>query len=165
VHGLRGTIEIASTPGQGTHFTIRLPLTVAIIAGFTVGVGGERYVLPLESVEECLDFNSAQVQGSDHEGILDLRGTPLPWLRLREVLGHSGEAAARCSVVVVRQGDQRVGLVVDQLDGACQAVIKPLSAGLRQLPGISGSTILGDGRVALILNVSQLAGRTRCSAM
>jgi len=164
VHALRGTIEIASTPGKGTQFTIRLPLTVAIIAGFTVGVAGERYVLPLESVEECLDFNSVHTQGSDHEGILDLRGSPLPWLRLREVLGHSAAPAERASVVVVRQADRRIGLVVDNLDGACQAVIKPLSAGLRQLPGISGSTILGDGRVALILNVSQLVGRTRCSA-
>jgi len=164
VHALRGTIDIASAPGQGTRFTIRLPLTVAIIAGFTVGVADERYVLPLESVEEVLDFETAHSQGSAAEGILDLRGSALPYLRLREVLGHGGETPARSSVVVVRHADRRIGLVVDHLEGDCQAVIKPLSAGLRRLPGISGSTILGNGRVALILNISQLVGRTTCSA-
>ena len=164
VHGLRGTIEIASQAGQGTRFTIRLPLTVAIIAGFTVGVADERYVLPLESVEEVLDFETAHSQGAAAEGILDLRGSALPYLRLREVLGHGGTPPARSSVVVVRHADRRIGLVVDYLEGDCQAVIKPLSAGLRRLPGISGSTILGNGRVALILNISQLVGRTTCSA-
>ena len=173
VEALRGSIDIASRPGHGTTFTIRLPLTVAIISGFTVGVAGERYVLPLEAVEECVDFDTARAQGNAAEGILSLRGSPLPYLRLREIIAISGRPQGsplrdreRSSVVVVRHGERRIGLVVDVLEGDCQAVIKPLSGGLDQLPGISGSTILGDGRVALILNVPQLidSGRFTCCA-
>ena len=156
VQALRGTIEIAATPGHGTRFTIRLPLTVAIISGFTVGVGDERYVLPLESVEQCVDFSRARDHALNAEGLLDLRGSALPWLLLRDVLGLPVADTGRASVVVIRHGERRIGLVVDALDGDCQAVIKPLGGALQRLPGISGSTILGNGRVALILNVPQL---------
>ena len=155
IEALRGTVEIASTPGAGTRFTIRLPLTVAIIGGFVVGVGPERFVLPLEAVEECLDFGSAAGGDGAGEGVLNLRGTALPYVRLRDVLRLPAEPS-RPAVVVVRAGERRVGLVVDSLQGDCQAVIKPLRGALRRLPAISGSTILGDGRVALILNVPQL---------
>ncbi len=152
VQALRGTIEIDSVKGRGTRFIIRLPLTVAIISGFTVGVGAERFVLPLDTVEEVVDCGAR----TGDEGMLELRGQPLPWLRLGALLGVRAAADARSSAVVVRHGDQRVALVVDVLDGDCQAVIKPLSAGLSHLPGVGGSTILGDGRVAFILNVPEL---------
>jgi two-component system chemotaxis sensor kinase CheA len=112
-------------------------------------------VLPLESVEECLDFRTSDI-GS--EGLLDLRGSPLPWVRLRTLLGLPDESVARASVVVVKSGDTRLGLVVDTLEGDCQAVIKPLSGGLRRIPGLAGSTILGSGRVALILDAPRLKG-------
>ena len=156
VLALRGTIEIASSPGNGTRFTIRLPLTVAIISGFTVGVGGERYVLPLDAVEECVDFAATRAHGTAGEGVLNLRGAPLPYMHLADVFGLARADARRASVVVVRHAERRIGLVVDVLDGDCQAVIKPLAAGLQRLPALAGSTILGNGRVALILDVPRL---------
>jgi two-component system, chemotaxis family, sensor kinase CheA len=163
IRGLRGTIDTASTPGHGTRFTIQLPLTVAIIDGFRVRTAGQVYVLPLEAVEECLDSRGARRRPGEasRDGVLNLRGAPVPFARLRDVLGLEGEPAPRESVVVVRHGGRRVGLVVDVLEGDCPAVIKPLTGVLQQLPGIAGSTILGDGRVALILDVPQLIGLAR----
>ncbi len=163
IRGLRGTIDTTSTPGQGTRFTIQLPLTVAIINGFRVRAAGEVYVLPLEAVEECLDGQGVRSRSGERveDGVLNLRGAPVPFARLRDVLGLSGAPAPRESVVIVRHGERRIGLVVDVLEGDCPAVVKPLSGALQQLPGIAGSTILGDGRVALILDVPQLIGLAR----
>ncbi|HZH39983.1 MAG TPA: chemotaxis protein CheA [Gemmatimonadales bacterium] len=158
INALRGTVEIISAPGRGTRFVIRLPLTVAIIAGFRVSVGRDGYVLPLEAVEECLDFSATRAQEqSTGDGVLNLRGGAVPFARLRDLLGLAPAATSRrASVVIIRHGDARVGVVVDSLDGDCQAVIKPLAAVLNRPKGIAGSTILGDGRVALILDVPQL---------
>ena len=163
IRALRGTIDTSSTPGHGTRFTIQLPLTVAIIDGFRVRAGGEVYVLPLEAVEECLDAQGVRTRPGQaaEDGVLNLRGAPVPFARLRDVLGLPGTPAPRESVVVVRHGERRIGLVVDLLEGDCPAVIKPLTGVLQQLPGIAGSTILGDGRVALILDVPQLIGLAR----
>jgi two-component system chemotaxis sensor kinase CheA len=155
IRALRGTIDISSLPGRGTRFVIRLPLTVAIINGLLVAADGERYVVPMEAVEECVDFQSAQAHGAE-AGVLNLRGKPVPYTHLAGSLGGSSARSARACVVILRQGHMRVGLVVDSLDGDCQAVIKPLSGMLQHLRGIAGSTILGDGRVALILDVPQL---------
>ncbi|HEX4562076.1 MAG TPA: chemotaxis protein CheA [Gemmatimonadales bacterium] len=158
INALRGTVEVISAPGQGTRFVIRLPLTVAIIAGFRVSVGPDGYVLPLEAVEECLDFSGVHAQEQrGGEGVLNLRGGAVPFAWLRDLLGLAPAARSRrASVVIIRHGDARVGVVVDSLDGDCQAVIKPLAAVLNRPKGIAGSTILGDGRVALILDVPQL---------
>ena len=163
IRGLRGTIDTASTAGQGTRFTVQLPLTVAIIDGFRVRAAGEVYVLPLEAVEECLDSRGVRTRPGEtsQDGVLNLRGAPVPFARLRDLLGLPATPAQRESVVVVRHGERRVGLVVDVLEGDCPAVIKPLTGVLQQLPGIAGSTILGDGRVALILDVPQLIGLAR----
>ena len=166
IRGLRGTVDTSSTPGHGTRFTIQLPLTVAIIDGFRVRAGGEVYVLPLEAVEECLDGQGVRSRpgARAEDGVLNLRGAPVPFARLRDVLGLPGAPAARESVIVVRHGERRIGLVVDVLEGDCPAVIKPLTGVLQQLPGIAGSTILGDGRVALILDVPQLIGLARATS-
>jgi two-component system chemotaxis sensor kinase CheA len=155
IRALRGTIDVASTPGHGTRFTIRLPLTVAIINGLLVAAGGEHYVVPLDTVEECVDFQSAQAQGTT-VGVLNLRGVPVPYAHLAASIGGAASQSARACAVILRQGHRRIGLVVDSLDGDCQAVIKPLSGMLERLPGIAGSTILGNGRVALIVDVPQL---------
>ncbi len=151
ITALRGSVDIASRPGVGTTISVRLPLTLAIINGFQVGVGKSVFVLPLDVVEECIEFSSDYLAE-----YTDLRGGVLPYLRLRKVFGIDGTPPPRESIVVVRQGAQRCGIVVDQLLGEWQTVIKPLSKVFSGVKGISGSSILGSGDVALILDVASL---------
>jgi two-component system chemotaxis sensor kinase CheA len=133
---------------------IRLPLTLAIIDGFRVCVGPVSYVVPLDMVIECLDLGPFLESEENH--LLNLRGEVLPFLRLRDVFRMGGEAAARERVVVVQYGETRAGLVVDKLMGEFQTVIKPLGDLFKQVRGVGGSTILGSGEVALILDVPAL---------
>lgn len=156
IDAIRGTVGIESREGRGATITIRVPLTLAIIAGFMVGVGDETYVIPLEAVNECLDFPEEARRQTGGSSVINLRGEPLPCLRLREFFKLGDRAPGRESVVVVRHRDGQLGLVVDQLQGESQAVIKSLGRLFQGVPGISGSTILGDGRVALILDVPGL---------
>lgn len=158
VEALRGRVEIESVPGAGTTFTLRLPLTLAIIAGFHVRVGGDTFVLPLEAVIECLEL-PAERSCSGDRGVLGLRGESLPYVRLRGLVQIAEAPPAREQVVVVRCQAGRAGLVVDAVLGESQTVIKPLGRSLQGLAGISGATILGDGRVALILDPSRLLAR------
>jgi two-component system chemotaxis sensor kinase CheA len=159
VEPLRGSISIASKEGQGTTIAIRLPLTLAIIEGFLVSVGRSAYVLPLEIVVECLELSDRDGTCIRETGYLNLRGEVLPLLRLRDVFEITDEAIRRENVIVVNYGGQRAGFVVDALLGELQAVIKPLGKFFEQLAGISGSTILGNGEVALILDVPTLVQR------
>jgi two-component system chemotaxis sensor kinase CheA len=152
---LRGKIEIQSTEGHGTTITIRLPLTLAIIDGFSVIAGSETYVIPLEMISECLELPADQIS-SETVGVLNLRGEPLPYVRLREVFGNPNDRPARENVVVVHRDGGYAGIAVETLLGECQAIIKPLNRIFRDVPGVSGSTILDNGRVALILDVSTL---------
>jgi len=155
VEALRGAIEVSSEAGRGTTFRIRLPLTLALIDGFVVRAAGESYVLPMDSVVECLDL-PADARGSGLSGLLNLRGAPLPILRLRDLFGLEGPDAPRENVVVVRSEAGPAGLVVDALLGGHQIVIKPLGALFRGVAAVAGSAILGDGRAALILDVPKL---------
>ena len=155
IDALRGKIDIQSAEGQGSTITIRLPLTLAIIDGFSVQAGEETYVIPLEMISECLEL-PREHNTSAHGGVISLRGEPLPYIRLRDVLGANGTAPERENVVVLAHEGGRAGLAVDQLLGESQAIIKPLNRLFQQVRGIAGSTILGDGRVALILDVSTL---------
>lgn len=152
ITALRGTVDVASVAGEGATFTIRLPLTLAIIDGFLVGVDKAAYVIPLDSVVECIEHKDI----SGGRNFLNLRGEPLPFIRLRELFEVGGQAPARESIVVVQFGGQRAGIVVDQLMGEFQTVIKPLGRLFAKLRGIGGSTILGSGEVALILDVAAL---------
>ncbi|MGO8795080.1 MAG: chemotaxis protein CheA [Candidatus Sulfotelmatobacter sp.] len=154
VEALHGTVGIASEEGVGTTITIRLPLTLAIIDGFSVLAGNDTFVVPQQYVIECTELTAAHGQRSG--GILNLRGSALPYLRLREVFGKPAAAPARENVVVVKVGEFHAGIAVDQLLGGMQAVIKPLGKVFRGISGIAGSTILGDGRVGLILDVPGL---------
>lgn len=155
VEALRGSVSVESEPGRGTRITIRLPLTLAIIQGFQVAVGEDTYILPLDAVVECLDL-PAEERAGEADGVLNLRGRPLPYLRLGRRLGLGTEAAARESVVVVRDGPAMAGLAVDALLGESQTVVKPLGQLFRGVSGVSGSAVLGSGRVALILDVPAL---------
>jgi two-component system chemotaxis sensor kinase CheA len=156
VERLRGSVEIESREGEGTTITLRLPLTLAIIAGFVVGAGSETYVIPLDTVVECLELPRDERPHADGRGVLSVRSQALPYLRLREVFALPGSPKGREQVVVVRHDGGQVGLAVDALHGESQTVIKPLGPLFQGLPGIAGSAILGSGRVALILDVEAL---------
>ncbi|RMS19626.1 CheW-like protein:ATP-binding region [Pseudomonas coronafaciens pv. garcae] len=123
---LRGTVDLDSQPGQGTIVRIRLPLTLAIINGFLVGIDQSTYVIPLDMVQECIELDEQDRQTSRDNGYLDLRGEVLPLVYLREHFNHEGPAARRQNVVVVRYAEHKAGLVVDDLLGEFQTVIKPL---------------------------------------
>ena len=158
VRALRGTVAVRSQAGEGTTITIRLPLTLAIIDGFGVGVSGETYVIPLENVAECLELPPEASSDGDGRGVINLRGTALPYVRLRHLFGAQGRAAREQVVVVSHEEGGHAGLVVDALHGDTQTVIKPVGRLFRGVPGIAGSAILGSGRVALILDVPALLG-------
>ena len=155
IQSLRGSCEVASVEGEGSTFTIRLPLTLAIIDGFLVGVGKSSYVIPLDMVIECIELK--EVPGD--RDFLNLRGEILPFVRLREMFEIDGAPPLRENIVVVQYAGLKAGIVVDQLMGEFQTVIKPLSSIFRHLRGIGGSTILGTGEVALILDVQALVQR------
>lgn len=160
IEALRGTIEIDSVPERGTTIRIRLPLTLAIIDGFLVGVGSAGFVIPLDMVLECIELPAAERDAQGGKHVLNLRGEVLPFVRLREEFDIEGAAAKRENVVVVQYAGKKAGLVVDELHGEFQTVIKPLGRLFRHLRGVSGSTILGSGEVALILDVPGLVQRT-----
>lgn len=158
IEGMRGSLEIESTEGAGTTVRLRLPLTVAIIDGFVVGVSGERYVIPVGAVTECMAAHETDRDAVS--GVLSVRGKPLPYVRLRHLFGDTtrrgADATARESIVVVHADGQEAGLVVDQVIGETQAVIKPLAGMFNQVRGLSGTTIMGDGCISLILDVAPL---------
>jgi two-component system chemotaxis sensor kinase CheA len=155
VEALHGTVDIDSQPGAGTTMELRLPLTVSVIEGFWVAVAGTDYVIPLDDVLECLDLPRATAQ-TERDGIIDIRGEPLAFFRMRQIFGAPGEPPGTEQVVVVRHGRGQVGLAVDAIEGQRQAVIKPLGRLFRGVPGISGSTLRPDGRVALVVDVPRL---------
>ena len=171
VEALRGQISIASESGRGTTMQLRLPLTLAIIDGFLTQVGAVHYVIPLAAVAECIDLPDecrpgAADGGGGVAGTFHLRGDILPWLDLGRYYGHEGGQedgqdykdgrAPRRSLVLARAGHQRIGLVVDRLLGEHQTVIKPLASILSPLRALAGSTILGSGDVALVLDMPGL---------
>ncbi|MBI5888152.1 MAG: chemotaxis protein CheA [Deltaproteobacteria bacterium] len=156
VEALRGTVEVKSKEGAGAAVVIRLPLTLAIIDGFMVGLDNSLYVMPLDMVVECVELGEADRHASSRRNYVNLRGEILPYLRLREIFDAHGDAPRYEHVVVVKYAGQKIGLVVDELLGEVQTVIKSLGRIYRDLQGISGATILGSGQVALILDVPRL---------
>ncbi len=155
IQALRGSIDLDSIEGQGSTVRIRLPLTLAIIDGFMVGVGEAAYVIPLDMVVECVELNAWVSDGGDGQ-YLNLRGEVLPYRRLRDHFDVEGDTVQRENVVVVRYGEHKAGLVVDKLMGEFQTVIKPLGKLFKGEKSIGGFTILGSGEVALIVDVPGL---------
>ncbi|MFT5452832.1 MAG: two-component system chemotaxis sensor kinase CheA [Enterobacterales bacterium] len=161
IEGLRGSVNISSVPGQGTTITIQLPLTLAIIDGFMVEASNERYIIPLSMVEECVELNSKEWEVNDVSHYVNLRGEPMPYLRLGDYFSETEciNKEKRESLVVVRFGQSKAGFVVDELHGEHQTVIKPLGKVFEKLAGLTGATVLGDGNIALILDVQGLIKR------
>ncbi len=155
IQALRGMVDVKTELGKGSRFTIRLPLTLAIIDGFLTSVGKSSYVIPLDMVVECIELSNT----TEDRNYLNLRGEVLPFVRLREMFEIPGVEPARTNVVVVQYAGQKAGIVVDHLHGEFQTVIKPLGTLFRNVRGIGGSTILGSGEVALILDVQALVSR------
>lgn len=156
IEGLRGAIEISSTPGEGSVVSLRIPLTLAIIDGLLVRVGSGRYVIPLATVEECVELTPAQDARSTGRNLITLRDELVPFIRLREQFTTGTQPDQHQKIVVVSTGQDRVGLVVDQILGDHQTVIKPLSSFHADVGAFSGATIMGDGGVALILDIPAL---------
>jgi len=153
IGAVRGTVAIESRKGEGSTITIKLPLTLSIIEGLSVGVSGETFVIPLEMVVECLDLLKEEGNQTESYGVINLRGQPLPYFRLRNHFDLGGQATTKENIVVVQSEGRRAGIAVDCLYGESQTVIKPLGKLFDGLMGVSGSSIMGDGRVALILDV------------
>lgn len=164
INALRGTIELDSQEGHGTTVSIRLPLTLAIIDGFLVEVSGSSFVIPLDMVLECVELSDADRAAMDERHYINLRGQVLPFIRLRDMFQVDGSTGRRENVVVVQYAGQKAGLVVDELMGELQTVIKPLGRIFSHLKGIGGSTVLGTGSVALILDVPALIQQAIASA-
>lgn len=156
IEAMRGTIDISSRLGHGTEITLRLPLTLAIIEGLLIRVGTGRYVIPLSVVEECVELSAAQNTRSNGHSFMNIRGDLVPFVRLRELFEVNMVADLHQKVVIVAAGDLRIGFVVDQIIGNHQTVIKTLSRLHADVECFSGATILGDGAVALILDVPHL---------
>ncbi len=163
ITALRGSVDVQSTFGEGATFRIRLPLTLAIIDGFLVEVEQSSFVVPLDMVLECVELTAPPQNGNSEQSYLDLRGEVLPFIRLRQLFSMGGQPPRRENIVVVNYLGCKVGLAVDKLAGEFQTVIKPLGSIFSHVKGISGSTVLGNGEVALILDVPGLVHKVMAS--
>jgi two-component system chemotaxis sensor kinase CheA len=161
VRALRGSVAVESTPGKGTAFVFRLPLTLALIDGLLVETAGGRYVVPLAQVEECVALNGTRSALSEGRPCVAVRGELVPTVSLRTLFRANGPLPPRQELLLTRHAGQRVGVAVDRLLGRVQAVIQSLGEGLHGVSRFSGATILGDGTVSLILDLSALVSESR----
>ena len=165
---LRGSIDLQSAPGRGTEIRLSLPLTLAIIEGLMVSVDGDRYIMPLSIARETIELTRAQRQRANGRNVVELRGELVPYLRLRDLFGFTGPDPELERVVIVELEDRHLGIVVDEVLGNHQTVLKSLGWLTRHIQVFSGATVLGDGHVALILDVPNLltyAGRQKTAGV
>jgi two-component system chemotaxis sensor kinase CheA len=156
IDNLRGSIGITSQKGIGTTITLRLPLTLAIIEGLLVQIGKEYFVLPLSVVEECVELTREDIANAHGRHLANVRGQIVPYISLREQFAINGKIPEIEQIVIVGVEGHRVGFVIDNVIGEHQTVIKTLGRVYKDIVGISGATILGDGTVALILDIQKL---------
>jgi len=156
IEALRGSIDISSVSGQGSTITLRIPLTLAIIESLLVRVEQSYFVLPLSSVEECIELTDADIRSSHGRNLANVRGVIVPYIKLRDQFEISGSRPEIEQIVITGISGNKVGFVVDSVIGEHQTVIKSLGRMYRDVRGISGATILGDGTVALILDMGML---------
>ena len=158
VRKLGGSLEIQSKQGAGTTFTINLPMTLAIVDGMIVGVAGERYIIPIAFIRECLQVSAVKVQSVVGQGqVLQLRGEYIPVVKLSDICAlRAAQAAAQPVLVVIEAENRVIALQVDDLLGQDQVVFKSLEANYRKVEYMAGASILGDGRVALILDINEI---------
>ena len=161
VRALRGSVAVESTPGKGTAFIFRLPLTLALIDGLLVEAAGGRYVVPMAQVEECVELDRMGLALSRERHCVSVRGELVPTVSLRSLFRADDSLPARQELLLTRHAGQRVGVAVDRLLGRVQAVIQSLGEGLHGVNRFSGATILGDGSVSLILDLSALVSESR----
>ena len=157
IESMNGNVDVKTDPGKGTRFYVRLPLTLAIIKALLVEVAGEIYAIPIETIRENLYVAPEDIKTVQGEEVINLRNEVLPLIHLDKVLGMKSKYTDEVlSVVVVEAGDRKTGLVVDVLLGQQEIVIKSLSKAVEGIQGVAGATVLGNGRVALILDISNL---------
>ncbi|WP_214740137.1 MULTISPECIES: chemotaxis protein CheA [unclassified Exiguobacterium] len=156
IESLGGVVSLETVAGQGTKFQVSLPLTLSIISAMLVQVGEESYAIPLTSILETTLLDEADILTAHRERVFDFRGQLVPLVYLKEMFGIDSETKSQFPVVVVRKGNKLVGVVVNDLIGQQEIVMKPLGTYLEGIPAISGATILGDGRVALIVDSNDL---------
>ena len=158
IEALSGDVEVKSKLGEGSTWTIRLPLTLAIIQALMVVVGGEKYAISLGTIQTIEDVNPEEIKLVQNKEVIHLRGTVIPLIRLSDVLDIESNRAPgeNLTVVIVKKGDKLAGLVIDDMIGQQEIVIKSLGKYIKQCKFISGATILGDGEVALILDANAL---------
>jgi two-component system chemotaxis sensor kinase CheA len=158
IESLSGSVECHTVLGEGTTFTIRLPLTLAIIQSLMVVVGGEKYAIPLGSIDTIEDIAIEEIKRVEKKEVVNLRGSVIPLIRLEEILDVPNKSPEKTNVtmVVVTKGDKKAGLIVDELIGQLEIVIKSIGKYINNSKLISGATVLGDGEIALILDANTL---------
>ena len=156
IDALRGSIEVESEKGRGSTITLKLPLTLAIIEGLMVKLGDGHFVMPLSAVEECIELTHEKRMKDNGRHMVNLRGAIVPYLRLRDIFRVDGDWPSIEQIVIAEVNGERIGFVVDHVLGEYQTVIKTLGALYQDAEGVSGATILGDGSVALILELPRI---------
>ena len=157
IDSLGGSVQLATDPGKGMTTTLKIPLTLAIIEGLLIRIDSEFYVIPLSSVDGCIEIRKSELETKGERRIISYREELVPYIALREFFDSEGAIPEIEQIVIASTQDSRVGFVVDQVVGDYQTVIKPIGRMYKDVEGVSGATILGDGTVALILDVNRLA--------